>query len=250
VRPLVRLASPAVLTILYASPVHKREAKRVLPGMSDKLSYLTALELENARNVQARVLPYSLPRIQGLDYYGDSRPADEVGTDFFDFISYGSGKLALSVGDVSGRGLAAAILMSGLQSLLRGLSNSRTCEIANVVREVNRTVCDVSPDNLFASLFHARVDAADRQLQYVSAGHEPALLVRGNGQGVQILESTGAVLGLTRRIASPPHGCVRARRHADRVHRRRRRCGRFTRRRFPHRGHSGCSAATLRSPVQ
>ena len=68
------------------------------------------------------------------------------------------------MGDVSGHGIAAAILMSGMQALLRGLSSGPNCEIAGVVRELNRTVYDVSPDNFFATLFYARVDAAARQL--------------------------------------------------------------------------------------
>ncbi|SPE34883.1 Serine phosphatase (fragment) [Candidatus Sulfopaludibacter sp. SbA3] len=167
--------------------------------MSDKLETVTSLELETARDVQNRFLPYRLPRIQGLDYCGDSRPAAGVGGDFFDFVAQGPGGLVVSVGDVSGHGIAAAILMSGMQALLRGLSSGQTYEIARVVGELNRTVYDVSPDNFFATLFYAKVDAGARQLHYVSAGHEPALLVRRSGRGVERLDSTGTVLGLTPR---------------------------------------------------
>ncbi|MDR3698200.1 MAG: PP2C family protein-serine/threonine phosphatase [Candidatus Sulfopaludibacter sp.] len=169
--------------------------------MSTKTSNLSTLELEVVRDVQARFLPYRLPRIQGLDYCGDSRPAGKVGGDFFDFTQDGRGGLVVSVGEVSGQGIAAAILMSGIQSLLRGLSSALLFDPVKVVRDLNRTVYEVSPDNFFTTLFYARVDAAARQLQYVSAGHEPALLIRADGHTVQRLESTGAVLGLTPRVA-------------------------------------------------
>ncbi len=167
--------------------------------MSPKISNLSTLELEVVRDVQARFLPYRLPRIQGLDYSGDSHPAGEVGGDFFDFTQGGRDSLVISVGEVSGQGIAAAILMSGIQSLLRGLSSALLCDLVRVVRDLNRTVYEVSPDNFFTTLFYARIDAAARRLQYVSAGHEPALLIRAGGQAVR-LESTGTVLGLTPRV--------------------------------------------------
>jgi sigma-B regulation protein RsbU (phosphoserine phosphatase) len=169
--------------------------------MSTKISNFSTLELEVVRDVQARFLPYRLPRIQGLDYCGDSHPAGKVGGDFFDFIQDGPRGLVISVGEVSGQGIAAAILMSGIQSLLHGLSRALPCDLVKVVRDLNRTVYEVSPDNFFTTLFYARVDSGARQLQYVSAGHEPALLIRKDGHGVQRLESTGAVLGLTPRVA-------------------------------------------------
>lgn len=168
--------------------------------MSTNISNLSTLELEVVRDVQARFLPYRLPRIQGLDYSGDSRSAGKVGGDFFDFIQDGRDGLVISVGEVSGQGIAAAILMSGIQSLLRGLSSTPGGDLVRVVRDLNRTVYEVSPDSFFTTLFYARVDAASRQLQYVSAGHEPALLIRADGQTVQ-MESTGTVLGLTPRVS-------------------------------------------------
>lgn len=172
--------------------------------MSTKTSNLSTRELEVVRDVQARFLPYRLPRIQGLDYCGDSHPAGKVGGDFFDFTQDGRGSLVISVGEVSGHGIAAAILMSGIQSLLRGLSRTSSADPVTVVRDLNRTVYEVSPDNFFTTLFYARVDVGARRLQYVSAGHEPALLIRAGGQSVR-LESTGTVLGLTPRVSYSCH---------------------------------------------
>src|SRR5262249_48363757 len=134
----------------------------------------------------------------GLDYYGECQPAGDIGGDFFDFIPLGEHTLAASVGDVSGKDVGAAIMMSGLQAFLRSLTGGCECA-SSVVRALNRTVCDICPDNFFATLFYAHIDALNRRLQYVSAGHEPALIVKEDGCRAERLEGTGAVLGLTNR---------------------------------------------------
>ncbi|HWC96332.1 MAG TPA: PP2C family protein-serine/threonine phosphatase, partial [Candidatus Sulfopaludibacter sp.] len=142
---------------------------------------------------------------QGLEYDGDSRSMEAVGGDFFDFVNCESRGLLFWVGDVSGHGTPAAILMAGMQALLRGLSSGRECEILNVVRELNRALYEVSPANFFASLYYAWVDTDSHKLHYVSAGHEPALLVSGNGRHIHRLDSTGTVLGLTPRAVYTSH---------------------------------------------
>jgi sigma-B regulation protein RsbU (phosphoserine phosphatase) len=140
-----------------------------------------------------------LSSLKGLDYYGECQPASQMGGDFFDFLPLEYHCLAVSVGDVSAHGAGAAIMVSGLRAFLRGLTAPAGGEITSVVEELNRAVCQASPDNFYATLFHAQVDPASHQIHYVSAGHEPALLIR-NGTGVvQRLDSTGTVLGLTAR---------------------------------------------------
>jgi sigma-B regulation protein RsbU (phosphoserine phosphatase) len=136
-------------------------------------------------------------RIPGLDYYGECHLAGDVGGDFFDFIPLGNQALVASVGDVSGSGVSAAILMSGVQSILRGLTADGHGNISAIVQELNRAVYEISPDTFFPTLFYARIDPLLRQLQYVSAGHETALLVRKDARRFQRLERTGTVLGLT-----------------------------------------------------
>jgi sigma-B regulation protein RsbU (phosphoserine phosphatase) len=156
-------------------------------------------DLKTARDVQSRFFPYQLPRIQGLDYYGECRPAQDVGGDFYDFVPLSPNGLAVSVGDVSGHGLGAGILMSGLQALLRGLTTHGHCEIGRVVRELNHAAWQTSPDNFYATLFYAYLDPLRWQLQYVSAGHESALLIRRRTGRIHRLASTGTVLGLSDR---------------------------------------------------
>ncbi len=151
------------------------------------------------RETQSRANPRQFPRIEGLDYYGECRPVRDAGGDFLDFVPLDSHGLAVSVGDVSGNGMSARVLMSGLRAFLRGLAAHGPGGIGRMVRELNRAFWQVSPGNYFATLFHACVDPVRRQLEYVSAGHESALLIRARGGRVHRLESTGTVLGLTDR---------------------------------------------------
>lgn len=170
------------------------------PAAGAEILCLMRRELEAAREVQSCLFPGRMHVVEGLDYYGECRPASDLGGDFFDFVPLPERGLLLSIGDVSGHGIGAAIIMSGLQALLRSLSAGGNGQLPRVVQGLNRSVCDVSPANVYATLFYAWIDPARRLLKYVSAGHEPALLFRPGGR-TRRLESTGTVLGLTARSA-------------------------------------------------
>jgi sigma-B regulation protein RsbU (phosphoserine phosphatase) len=144
-------------------------------------------------------LPGRLPHVAGLDYSGDCQPAGEAAGDFFDFRRPIEKELFVWVGDVSGHGFGAAILMSGIQSFLRGVTSRGSSEMPGVVEELNRSVCQVAPDNIYVTLFYAHVDPQRREVRYVNAGHEPPLLLRRRTGSTQRLDSTGTVLGLTGR---------------------------------------------------
>jgi sigma-B regulation protein RsbU (phosphoserine phosphatase) len=135
----------------------------------------------------------------GVDYFGDSRPASIPGTDFFGFIPIDPAILALSVGQVSPPGSDAPMLISAIQTLWRILITNLRDELPHAVEEVNRAICPVSSDRSSTSLFCATVDPKRRQLLYVNAGHEPALLFRRRTRHVHRLTNTGTVLGLTAR---------------------------------------------------
>ena len=159
------------------------------------------LDLTRAHDVQSRFYPSRLPHVQGLDYYGECQLVGDVGGDFFDFVPIGKQALVASIGDISGTGVSAAILMSGVQSILRGLTADGHGDISTIVQELNRAVYEISPDIFFPTLFYARIDPLLRRLQYVSAGHETALLIRRDAMRLQRLERTGTVLGLTNHTA-------------------------------------------------
>jgi phosphoserine phosphatase RsbU/P len=138
------------------------------------------------------------PRIQGLDYHGRRR-SGETGSDFFDFVSRPAGELAVCMGAAPVPRADSALMVSGLENLLCRLSAQADAKPAIIVEALNRSVCGAAGDNSYATLFYASVDPLRRQLAYVNAGHEPALLLRKRQNRAIILESTGAVLGLTHR---------------------------------------------------
>ena len=156
-------------------------------------------QLEMTREVQSRLLPTQVPVVAGLDYSGDSRPAGQVGGDFFDFVPLPAGDLGVVVGDVSGEGIPAAIVMAGIQISFRGLARDHSRHVAALVKEVNRLVYDVSPPNFYASMFYGEVNPASGRLTYVNAGHEPPLVIRERGGTVERLQTGGTVVGLTTR---------------------------------------------------
>ncbi len=164
-------------------------------------------EIEIAREVQERFLPQSVPLIPGVDLAGACRPAQGVGGDYYDFIemkgSEGRDKMTLGVaiGDVSGKGISAALLMASLRASLRGLTRNNSGDLAAMMREVNALVYEASASNRYATFFFAEFDPYDRKLTYVNAGHNAPALLRRDGSGAGVvevvrLEAGGPVIGL------------------------------------------------------
>jgi phosphoserine phosphatase RsbU/P len=150
-----------------------------------------------------RLLPQlCFPLIPGVDYYAEHEPAEQAGGDLFDFARLPDGRLAIAIGEVSGKGMPAAVMVAGLRRSLRGLALQRTGSAAQVVAEMNEMICDIAPNDFCVSLFYAQYDKRKRHLEYVNAGHEPPLLFRGERMDrVRRLELGGTVLGLTTRTA-------------------------------------------------
>lgn len=155
-------------------------------------------EVEIAREVQERLFPQKLPQIPGLDYSGACRPALGVGGDYYDFLLLPGGQFGIAVGDVSGKGIAAALLMASLQASLRGQAVAGTSDLAELVSTVNRLVYDASAENRYATFFYAQYEPQTRRLTYVNAGHNPPVILRNanGGEGVLRLEAGGCVVGL------------------------------------------------------
>ncbi len=151
-------------------------------------------EIEIAREVQERLFPQELPPVTGLDYYGACRPALGVGGDYYDFLALSGGTLGIAIGDVSGKGIAAALLMATLQAAVRGCTMTGERDLAAIMRHVNRLVYGSSASNFYATFFYAQYDPASRRLGYVNAGHNPPVVLRG--EQVIHLDATGTVVGL------------------------------------------------------
>jgi serine phosphatase RsbU (regulator of sigma subunit)/predicted enzyme related to lactoylglutathione lyase len=154
-----------------------------------------AQELEIARQVQARLFPQIRPELKTVEYAGVCLQARQVGGDYFDFLNLGPQRLGLIIGDVSGKGIAAALLMANLQAALRSQSALAFNQPEALLRSVNRLFYDNTGESSFASLFFADYDDTTRRLRYVNCGHLSGLLLRNNGNLDQ-LESTSALLGL------------------------------------------------------
>jgi serine phosphatase RsbU (regulator of sigma subunit)/predicted enzyme related to lactoylglutathione lyase len=157
----------------------------------------SAQEMEIAKQVQTRLFPQSLPPLSTLDYSGICVQARQVGGDYFDFLDLGRERLGLVVGDISGKGIAAALLMANLQANLRSQCAIALDQPRRVLQLVNRLFYENSTDSSYATLFFAEYDNSARRLRYVNCGHLSALLLRHDGS-LERLDSTSTVLGLFR----------------------------------------------------
>jgi sigma-B regulation protein RsbU (phosphoserine phosphatase) len=155
-------------------------------------------EVEIAREVQERLFPQKLPEIPGLDYCGHCRPALGVGGDYYDFLALAAGQLGIAIGDVSGKGIAAALMMASLQASLRGEATRAPENLAAVVSNINRLVYEASAAHRYATFFYGQYNPATREFHYVNAGHNPPMLFRlcdGEWQ-LSRLDVGGTVVGL------------------------------------------------------
>ncbi|HLK22712.1 MAG TPA: SpoIIE family protein phosphatase, partial [Bryobacteraceae bacterium] len=152
-------------------------------------------EREIAKEVQARLFPQTQPACGSLDYAGICIQALQVGGDYYDFLDLGRGRLGLVVGDIAGKGMAAALLMANLQANLRSQYASALDQPDLLLRSVNQLFYENTGESAYATLFFAEYDGQSGRLRYVNCGHLPALLLRADDTCVR-LGSTCTVLGL------------------------------------------------------
>jgi len=138
-------------------------------------------ELDIARDVQLKLLPRSFPPVNGLEYTGFCRSARFVGGDYYDLLPLPDGGFAFTLGDVSGKGVPAAVLMASIHTLLRSLLTRNSDDLATVVGELNKAMKLTSSDDRYSTLFCGVVNAERRELRYVNAGHIPPYIIRENG---------------------------------------------------------------------
>jgi len=165
-------------------------------AIAEKLEYerRAAQELEIAKQVQARLFPQTLPPLRTLEYAGICIQARQVGGDYYDFLELGRERLGLVIGDVAGKGIAAALLMANLQANLRSQCAIALDQPQRFLRSVNQLFCENTTDGAFATLFFAEYDEEVQRLRYANCGHLPALLLRRDNS-LERLGSTCTVLG-------------------------------------------------------
>ena len=174
-----------------------RSVEKQRRAAEEKLEFerRAAQEMEIAEQVQARLFPQTLPRLGTLDYAGTCIQARQVGGDYYDFLDLGGRRLGLVVGDIAGKGIAAALLMANLQANLRSQCAIAVGEPRRFLQSVNRLFYENSVDSAYATLFFAEYCDASRRLRYANCGHLCALVLRQDG-ALHRLHSTGTVLGL------------------------------------------------------
>src|SRR5688572_5120183 len=185
-----------LLTVLANTAAIRIEHGRLVEV--EHLERLMAKDLEQAAEIQRRLLPCEPPRVPSLDIAGSSVPCRSVGGDYFDYMPLADGRLAVMVGDVAGKGMSAALLMSSLQARVQILAEEDD-PLAKLVTRLNRSVAAACPDNRFITFFMAAIEPGTGEFSYVNAGHNPPFLVRASGT-IETLTEGGPILGVLRGI--------------------------------------------------
>ena len=180
---LTVMANVAAIRIEHARLAEVEQAERVL-----------ARDLEQAALIQRGLLPIQAPSIPGLDVAGHNTSSRTVGGDYYDFLPYPDGRIAILVADVAGKGMPAALLMSSLQARAQVIFEAPD-DLAARVSKLNRVLSTKLPDNRFITFFICVIDPRRGELRYCNAGHNPPLLLRRDGR-VEQLAGGGMILGI------------------------------------------------------
>ena len=198
---------------------------KLIPTLAEEAVSRAKLEreFEIAREVQERLFPQTLPNIAGVEMAAHCRPAQAVGGDYYDLIdirdgslaeaghapgenissvsgatAHGCDRLGVAIGDISGKGMSAALLMASLHASLRGQVLSGAGDLGTKMANVNRLLYDASDSNRYATFFYAELDCTSRTLHYVNGGHNPPAVLRKENGAWQVfrLGDGGPVIGL------------------------------------------------------
>ena len=180
---LTTLASVAAIRVEHARLMEERLERESMDR-----------ELQLAREIQQRFQPTAPPQIPGYELQGISFPSYEIGGDYYDFIEREDGRVVIALGDVSGKGTSAALLMSSLHAAIHAQVSSHH-SIAETIEAVNRYLANNIPSNRFVTLFYAELDPQTGALSFLNAGHNPPLLVHANDE-VEHLSAGGLPLGI------------------------------------------------------
>jgi serine phosphatase RsbU (regulator of sigma subunit) len=151
-------------------------------------------ELELSRLIQTEMLPRAPLRLGAAEIKGVSIPAREVGGDFFNYFALPDGRLALLVGDVSGKGVSAALLMANVQATLRARLPLEA-DLARLAADLDREIDETTPGAVYLTLFLGILDMAKQELRYVNAGHNPQFVIH-EGNGFEVMSATGLPIAL------------------------------------------------------
>ncbi len=181
-----------ILTTLSSVAAIRVENARLLEESFDRTRM--EYELSLATEIQQNLQPSSAPPVEGYEFQGISFSCYEIGGDYYDFIPKPDGKMLIALGDVSGKGTAAALLMSSLHAAIHAQVAAKA-SLAETVNAVNSYLTANTPTNRFVTLFLAELDPATGELTFINAGHNPPLVVHAGGKAEQ-LHAGGFPLGI------------------------------------------------------
>jgi phosphoserine phosphatase RsbU/P len=162
-------------------------------------------ELRIANQIQRKLLPRKIPQLPGIEIHGSMHPAKEVGGDYYDVVPSPDGKsLFLCMGDVSGKGVPAGLVMASCRSALRTLAE-RVRSTKEIVLSLNRLLCDDLDQEMFISFVLFRYDVQTGVMEYTGAGHEHIIIWRNATRSVDVLKTGGMALGITTRMEEGVH---------------------------------------------
>ncbi len=193
-----------LLTVLANIAAIRLEQERL--ARIEVAERMMARELEQAAAIQRRLLPRGAPEVPGFDIAGYNAACRTVGGDYYDFFAYPDGRLGFVLGDVAGKGMAAALLMTSLKGGVQVLAEVPD-DLGRLVARMNRVVSANFPSNRFVSLFFGVLDPATSEVCYCNGGHNPPLLLRGSG-GAETLRGGGGILGI---LSEAPYEARRCR---------------------------------------
>jgi sigma-B regulation protein RsbU (phosphoserine phosphatase) len=208
-RPITKLTAAAENLARgdYESPVDIRTGdefqvladtfNHMAPRLRERERMQQSLAL--AMEVQQNLLPQEPPRLEGFEIAGKSDYCEETGGDYYDFIDLvdiGPGTLGIAVGDVSGHGVGAALLMASARAVLRSHAVHHGQDLGRLFTELNRHLVADTADEQFITLFYGVLDAKSRTLSWTSGGHDPALWLRRESGAIEELPNTGIPVGV------------------------------------------------------
>ncbi len=182
-----------IFALMITNLIKERATKRERDRLSAQLERRKK-ELEIAQQIQESFLPHTIPLIENYDLAASSIPAQEVGGDFYDFIPISSAQTGLTIGDVSGKGIPAALFMAFSRTLLRAKA-CRNPGVGRMIESVNNFINEEPHSNMFVTLFYSVLDSSQNKLTFVNAGHNPPLLLRNKNGEIVRLSTGGVVLG-------------------------------------------------------
>jgi len=180
---LTVMANVAGIKIEHARLAEVEEGERIMKR-----------DLSQAAEIQRRMLPEGAPEVLHADLAGFNAPCRTVGGDYYDFFPYPDGRVAMTLGDVSGKGMPASLMMAELHARVQVLAEDPG-NLAAFMTRLNKATCVKCPSNRFVTFFFCVLDLVSGELRFANAGHNPPILVRASGE-TQMLEGGGPVLGI------------------------------------------------------